>query len=382
MGSNFHMDYGDSEEALSTLIEHLYAGNDRGFEALARLARVAQLRFRLLARDRYARVIAVAPPRSGTLLLPRSTGESPMSGLRLVSRSDTVPKRGERLAPERKTPELRLAAFNPGRPRRGHMEKDKSGQGASGTATPFEQHLDLVAREKAVAEREATAAERVEEAMSWAREQHSAVAQREERVALREAEVLRRETEVARREPEKATAPVRGEVEGPGLNAETARPGTRRAGRLEGDDRDTPPRDALSDLAETLYERLLNLEHSIRGSEHGQGPSMKVERNDERWIPGITLFEVHWQAPRETGAERAPERRSTNVRISQERNYLELGSAKVGFIDIEPQAPDPHGTVRFELQGELLECDVVVEKGIRHLLGADYERWVRDGSRR
>ena len=264
------------------------------------------------------------------------------------------------------------------------MDNDKSGPGGSGTATPYEQHLDLVAREKAVAEREARAAERVEKAqaaaderldktLAWARELYGAVARREERVALREAEVFRRETEVARHEHGVERAPLGATVDGFVLNADTAPPGTRPAGHLERTRRATPPMDALGALADTLCERLFHIERSISGTPPGPSPSFTVERHVEPWHSGMVLCTVHWQPPRQSPPV---------VRIDQGRTFLEVGPVRWQFIEIKPLAPEPDGTVLFELDGKRLDADGAVEKSLQHLFGAHYEAWVGGRSRR
>ena len=103
---------------------------------------------------------------------------------------------------------------------------------------------------------------------------------------------------------------------------------------------------------------------------------MQVERSDSPWQRGSALFAVHWQPPRGAATGQAPQRRSTHVRISKERNYLEVGSAAAQFIDIKRKAVAPDGTVEFDINGRGLGRDEAITACLHHILGPTGRNWI------
>ncbi|MDD9984334.1 MAG: hypothetical protein OXU81_23730 [Gammaproteobacteria bacterium] len=250
------------------------------------------------------------------------------------------------------------------------MAENSTGQ-AKGPATPYEQHLDLVEREKAMARREERIAERekaiarreeqmlerAERVMAWAQNEQSAVAARQAEVGKREIELRLREIEVERTageaQREKEIRPI-------------SEHGTGTATHREETGWNAESRTALRGLAERLRERLVELN---RWSGEQGRPSVTFHRGDEQPTPGMMLFELQWEKPGNTTAQTTPERRNAHVRVSQDGSYLEVGSMKTGFMEIEARRLHASRTMHFEVGGEELEGEAAVEKVMRWLLG-------------
>lgn len=274
-----------------------------------------------------------------------------MAGLRLVASADTVPKRAEDGAREHERPELRLAAFNPGRPRRGSMTNRNPGEGTPGTAASYENlvarvdeiHAEANARvdalqEKAdarVKEADARVKEadaRVKEALGEARE---TIAWARE-VQTREAAVQRHEIEAERRDAEKAALAARTPI--------------------------SMPRKILAPtFTSIVFQRLVAHEESHEGTvEFGNVPNLQNPR-----------FEVRVHSVPDGYTDRRGIR--TMVAADAEAGRVTIISEDKRRLLVEAQDQNSVDGLQIEVGGERLDYDEGIRVALRHILGPNYQ---------
>ena len=262
-----------------------------------------------------------------------------MSSLRLVTCSDTVRERADDDARRHEPPELRLAAYNPGRPRRGSTTDRNPGEGTPGTAAWCEKLAERLEKAEARADAaQATADARVKEADARVKQ---ALAEARETIArarevqAREATLQRHEIEAERRDAEKAA-----------LTASTPI---------------SMPRKILAPtFTNILFQRLVAHEESHEGTvEFGNVPNLQDPRLE------VTVHSV---------PDGDTDRRAirTVVGTDAEAGRVTIISEDKRRLLVEAQDQNSVDGLQIEVGGERLDYDEGIRVALRHILGRSY----------